>query len=47
MYKEYGNGITRYKWKKGWITMKADFDKTGIAYNEKAMFAYFKPNLDY
>ncbi|CAN5791133.1 hypothetical protein BH11BAC4_BH11BAC4_08490 [soil metagenome] len=43
--KELGAGITRYKWKKGWIIIKADFDEALRACNEKAVFAFMKPEI--
>jgi hypothetical protein len=27
--RQLANGIERYKWKKGWITIRADFDEKG------------------
>jgi len=40
-YKEMNNGFTRYKWRKGWITIRADFDETLISYHEKTFFEQF------
>ena len=37
-YRDLGNGSIRRKWKKGWITIKADFDEALISYNETFNF---------
>ena len=40
-YKTFSNGVIRCMWVKGWITVKADFDKNGKASNEKNVYPIY------
>jgi hypothetical protein len=39
-FKTYDNGYTKYKWSKGWIVVKAEFDKEGNLKSEIIFLLY-------
>ena len=46
-YKVFSSGLTRCRWSKGWISIKADFDEKGKLINEKISYKVWGPNLDF